>query len=126
VANAISFTAADLWPTNSGTNGCPTTFKTLSFTSPGGQGDALDKLVDSTVGGQVEFWIEDASFTSWNLKVDWNFSDQNNEVDYPHPILAAMLLIGLTDKVIYASKLVYFKRDPLLYPGFDFYRNNIL
>ena len=112
MANAISFSAADLWPTNKGTNGCPATFTTLSFTSPGGEGNALDKLVASTVTGQAEFWIDDATSTSWNLKVDWNFSNTNNEVDYPHPVLAAMLLIGVTDKVIYASKLVYFTRDP--------------
>ena len=35
VANAISFTAADLTPTNAGgASGCPSPFTTLSFTSP--------------------------------------------------------------------------------------------
>ena len=114
VANSISFTKADLWPTNlGGASGCPSSFKTLSFTSPGGKGHALEDDIILTPTGQAKFWIGnlDTTFTSWDLKVDWDYPVSGSEKNYPHPVLLAMLLIGETDKVIYGSKLVYFTRD---------------
>ena len=48
VADAISFTSTDIRPTNAGTGGCPNSFTTLSFTYPGGKGNALEafSLID--------------------------------------------------------------------------------
>ena len=112
VADAISFTSADIRPTNAGTGGCPNSFKTLSFTYPGGKGFALGVSgsykrsflsIVKTHNAQVE--------TEWWFHVNWGTQYDNNVLDpYRHPILAVMLLIGWNDNVIYASKMVYFTR----------------
>ena len=118
-ADAISFTNTDLSPTNAGTGGCPSTFTTLSFTYPGGKGKALN------IGSYnySNFYIQ--STNAWDFKVYWGTDYSISPPDpYSHPVLAVMLLIGSTDNVIYASKMVYFTRTGV--SGFDKYLNSVL
>ena len=62
VADAISFTSADIRPTNAGTGGCPSSFTTLSFTRAS--------------RAYMSFWFEKSDFylqstTDWDFKVHW-------------------------------------------------------
>ena len=94
VDNSISFTKADLTPINAGgASGCPSSFTTQIFTSP----HSLDN---------ADFEIESSDM--WDLRLRWDFPSDGG---YRHPILVGLLLVG-SDDVIYASKLVYFTRDP--------------
>ena len=76
-----------------GASGCPSSFTTQIFTSPHSLDDA-------------EFEIESSDM--WDLRLRWDFPSDGG---YRHPILVGLLLVG-SDNVIYASKLVYFTRDP--------------
>ena len=85
-ADAISFASTDLIPTNAGTGGCPSSFKTSYYTLPGNQ--ILGRFFEDT-----RFY--NYSGTDWDFCVRWSKYHDNWFPDpYPWPILAVMLLIG--------------------------------
>jgi len=100
LADAISFSYADLTPKIESSDLCPVSFKTESYTSPGGLGSKLKDAHNHT-------HLYNKNSPDWDFKVHWKSDDSV----YDHPVLAAMLLIGEDDNVIYASKFVYFTRS---------------